>query len=224
VGHVSTRAKVGLAVGGICLTALLTLTIGGRFYCTARHLHTRSLTPTIHYGDLIWTRPTRTVHRGQIVLLVPPPTSNDRPLDRPSLVITRVVALGGEVVSERDGRLQIDGRDAIEPYLAAGTVTSGGTIRTTTLVPRGSIYVIGDNRANTAGSNLYGPVPMANVRERVVWIGAPPMHLLYALSFLAALFYAVVALNIVRGVDELGVSGDPHGAHDVVRSALGRRR
>jgi signal peptidase I len=36
-------------------------------------------------------------------------------------------------------------------------------------VPRGQYWVIGDNRSNTTGSHIFGPVPRHNIVGRV-WI------------------------------------------------------
>ncbi len=73
-----------------------------------------------------------------------------------------------------------------EPYLAKSMTT--WDIELTT-VPKGRVYYLGDNRHNTVSSNAFGPVPESNVKQRVVWIGAPSMGLVVAVTIAVACFY-----------------------------------
>ncbi len=87
----------------------------------------------------------------------------------------RVVATGGATVRCCDdrGRVVVDDRPLDEPYLApvaAGAPPeSFGPVR----VPDGHLWLMGDNRGNSADSRFSGPVPADAVLGRVRWILLP---------------------------------------------------
>ena len=79
--------------------------------------------------------------------------------------IKRIVALPGETVEGRDGAVHVDGRRLTEPYLAPGTVTSDfGPTR----IPAGHLWVMGDNRANSSDSRVFGPIARSSVVGRTI--------------------------------------------------------
>jgi signal peptidase I len=79
--------------------------------------------------------------------------------------IKRVVALPGETVEGREGGIHVDGRRLNEPYLPAGTVTSDFA---PVKVPDGHLFVMGDNRANSSDSRVFGPIPKSSVVGRTI--------------------------------------------------------
>jgi signal peptidase I len=195
--QVSPAWKTLLAFGAMAVTALITLTLGGLLLCNWYHFRSGAMEPSVHRGQWIWTRPAGEVHRGQMVLLMPNPVENvprdEQP--RPLLVLTRIVAVSGEVVSASGGRVQIDGKAAHEPYLPAHTTTQDIA---PTKVPAGAVYVLGDHRSTAAGSFFYGPVPLRLVKERLVWVGAPSVDLLIAVTTITTLAYLVLANEVLR--------------------------
>jgi signal peptidase I len=83
--------------------------------------------------------------------------------------IKRVVALPGERVEAHDGKVLVDGRELVEPYLPTGVVTGDFAA---VIVPPGDLWVMGDNRTNSADSRVFGPVPRSTVVGRAfvrVW-------------------------------------------------------
>ena len=91
-------------------------------------------------------------------------------------LIKRVVGLPGESVSGRDGRVLIDGRPLVEPYLAPETVIGDfGPVP----VPEGHVFVMGDNRTNSKDSRIFGPVPIDDVVGRALARVWPPGRLAY---------------------------------------------
>lgn len=85
--------------------------------------------------------------------------------------IKRVVALPGERVEAHDGRVFVDGRLLVEPYLPAGVQTSSFAPR---VVPPGRLWVMGDNRGNSSDSRVFGPIRAATVVGRTVVKIWPP--------------------------------------------------
>jgi signal peptidase I len=92
--------------------------------------------------------------------------------DTSSDLIKRVVAVGGQTVDIRDGVLYVDGRQQTEPYVnekypdhyAADAPVS---------VPSGTVYVLGDNRANSEDSRYIGPQPVSAILGRAFAICWP---------------------------------------------------
>jgi signal peptidase I len=70
-----------------------------------------------------------------------------------------------------DGRLTIDGEPLEEPWLPAGVTTppfsADGECSPSCLVGEDEVFVLGDNRMNSAASNLVGPMPTDAVVGRV---------------------------------------------------------
>lgn len=85
--------------------------------------------------------------------------------------IKRVVALPGETVQGKDGGVFVGGRRLVEPYLPDGTVTSDfGPVR----VQPGFLWVMGDNRANSSDSRVFGTVDVDTVVGRATNVIWPP--------------------------------------------------
>lgn len=79
--------------------------------------------------------------------------------------IKRVIALPGETVEGRSGHVYINGKELREPYLAGTVVTS--TFAPIT-VPKGQLWVMGDNRGNSGDSRVFGPISQKTVVGRAV--------------------------------------------------------
>ena len=79
--------------------------------------------------------------------------------------IKRVVALPGERVEGLGGKVLVEGRELVEPYLPPGTVTSDFPA---VIVPPRTVFVLGDNRDNSADSRIFGPVPRSTVVGRAI--------------------------------------------------------
>jgi signal peptidase I len=87
--------------------------------------------------------------------------------------IKRVIGLPGERVEGLHGKVLIDGRELIEPYLPAGTFTSDFPAL---IVPPGDLFVMGDNRGNSADSRVFGPIPQSTMVGRAIMRVWPPDH------------------------------------------------
>jgi signal peptidase I len=85
--------------------------------------------------------------------------------------IKRVVALPGETIEVQGGQVYVDGRRLDEPYLSQSTVTAN--LRPTR-VPEGHLFVLGDNRANSSDSRVFGPITRSSVVGRAVFRVWPP--------------------------------------------------
>lgn len=117
--------------------------------------------------------------RGDIVVFDPPPGwVLDSP---PTPFIKRVIGLPGDVVEVKDGGVYVNGTRLDEPYVYDGqpTVASDETARW--VVPAGELFVMGDHRAASEDSRVFGPIS----RDRVIgraWLRYWPIDTLGVLS------------------------------------------
>lgn len=83
--------------------------------------------------------------------------------------IKRVIALPGEKIDIIDGKVYINDVLLEEDYLEEGLETimiSGGKFDSV-IVPEGYIYVMGDNRAGSQDSRVFGCVPINKIEGKV---------------------------------------------------------
>lgn len=102
-------------------------------------------------------------HRGDVVEF-----HHDAPA--PELYIKRVVAVSGDRVRLDRGALYVNGALVSEPYVRFPDDRSFPEIT----VPPQSVYVLGDNRANSEDSRAFGPVPDADLMGRAL-VGIWPL-------------------------------------------------
>ena len=138
----------------------------------------RSMEDTLHDDDqlivdkltLLFSSP----ERGDIVTVNGAKVYSDNNNKEVGMLVKRVVALPGDTIDFKDGKVIINGQEIEEDYLSAGTYTMApfgwqGEIR----IPEGHYYVLGDNRGNSADSRIFGPVS-ENAIEGKVWIRIYP--------------------------------------------------
>jgi len=83
--------------------------------------------------------------------------------------IKRVIALPGEHIQIKDGKVYINGEELQEEYLPEGTGThsSGGQF-IDLIVPEDTVFVMGDNRGNSGDSRMFGCIPYDKIEGKVV--------------------------------------------------------
>jgi signal peptidase I len=113
-----------------------------------------SMTPTLEPGDhVVLDHRGRAVSRGDLVV-VPDPQDG-------TLIVKRVVAVGGDMVGISDGVLELDGRAVDEPY--ADRSRQDGVYYGPYPVPDGQLFLLGDHRVVSVDSRVFGPVPATDV-------------------------------------------------------------
>jgi signal peptidase I len=128
-----------------------------------------SMIPTLEIGDRVlvnkfiyrFTEP----HRGDIIVF----ESVDNPDED---LIKRVVALPGDTVAVRRGHLILNGERQKEPYLNKSLPDRSFYAKTR--VPKGHVFVMGDNRGNSADSRVFGPLPKKNIEGEAFLRFWPP--------------------------------------------------
>jgi len=113
--------------------------------------------------------------RGEIVVFKTPPEAQIR-CGAGGTFVKRLIGLPGEVVSERDGFVYINGRRLEEPYIKPGR-RDHEPPRTWPRVPAGDYFFMGDNRSQSCDSRVWGPVPRKNLIGEVFFVYWPPNRL-----------------------------------------------
>jgi signal peptidase I len=108
--------------------------------------------------------------RGDIVVFDTPPAAVAR-CRIAGKYVKRVIGLPGDTVRERNGVVSVDGRRLSERY--ARRDRSSGVWR----VPAGSYFLLGDNRAESCDSRIFGAVPKRDIVGRVFLVYWPPSRL-----------------------------------------------
>jgi signal peptidase I len=83
-----------------------------------------------------------------------------------------VVALPGDKLAVRRGHLILNGERQKEPYLNKNLPDRSFYAKTT--IPQGHVFVMGDNRGNSADSRVFGPLPKKNIEGEAFLRFWPP--------------------------------------------------
>ncbi len=152
---------VAVLAGALVLALVLRSVLFQAYY-----IRFTSMEPTLNNGDRVLVNKLgydlHDVHRGDMVVFERPPGVSGRQEDD---LIKRVIALPGEVIGLIEGNVYIDGRRLHEPYLESSGITIGNLssgcaaiVDGGCLVGAGEVFVMGDNRANSTDSRLFGPI------------------------------------------------------------------
>jgi signal peptidase I len=112
--------------------------------------------PSLHDGDLLIASKVdyrlHSVERGDVIIL-------KDPLDPSRDFIKRVVGLPGDRIQIHDHRVLVNGGTLREPYVQAPWLATGDwpgpSPADSMVVPRGSYFVLGDNRDHSSDSRVF---------------------------------------------------------------------
>jgi signal peptidase I len=128
-----------------------------------------SMIPTLEINDRVLVNKFiyrfKEPERGDIVVFQSVDNSNED-------LIKRVVGLPGDKIAVRNGRLFLNGEPQKETYTNKKFPDRSFFAQTT--VPKGHVFVMGDNRANSADSRVFGPLPEKNIEGEAFLCFWPP--------------------------------------------------
>jgi signal peptidase I len=139
------------------------------FVVEAFYIPSESMIPTLRVGDRVlvnkfiyrFTEP----ERGDIVVFESVEGGGED-------LIKRVVGVPGDRISVRRGKLLVNGEPQREPYVNDKYPDRSFSAPTT--VPKGRVFVMGDNRANSRDSRFFGPVPKKKIEGEAFLRFWPP--------------------------------------------------
>jgi signal peptidase I len=140
-----------------------------------------SMLPTLKNGEYVLisrlSYKLGTYQRGDIIVFRPP-MYPDAPLwqrvfglpidDDYEDYIKRIIGLPGETVRIANGTVYINGVELVESYIAAPPDYSNEWT-----IPAGQLFVLGDNRNNSADSHAWGFLPEENVLGKALVVYWP---------------------------------------------------
>ena len=152
----------------LLLTFLLRLYVGEPFVVPSG-----SMLETIQLDDRFWGEKIsyhfREPERGDIVTFMNPDGSD-------KVLVKRVIATEGQTVDLIDGYVYVDGERLDEPYTLGKPsdplikqMPGIEPITYPLTVPEGCVWVMGDNRTNSADSRYFGPVEKSTITSRAMF-------------------------------------------------------
>ena len=139
------------------------------FVVEAFWIPSASMVPTLKYGDRVlvnkfiyrFTEP----QRGDIIVFKSVEGDGQD-------LIKRVVGVPGDEIAVRGGKLFVNGEPQQEPYV--NKKYPDRSFYAPTTVPKDHVFAMGDNRANSQDSRVFGPVPEKNIEGEAFLRFWPP--------------------------------------------------
>ena len=128
-----------------------------------------SMIPTLEVGDRVLVNKFiyrfSDPNRGDIIVFESVDKTNED-------LIKRVVGLPGDEIAVRSGKLYVNGEPQRESYTNKKLPDRSFYAKTT--VPKDHVFVMGDNRGNSADSRVFGPLPEKNIEGEAFLRFWPP--------------------------------------------------
>lgn len=155
----------------IIVVALVAALLIKTFAIQAFYIPSGSMEPTLVPGDRVLVNKLsydfHKIHIGDVIVFRRPPRDTTPGIDD---LIKRVVALGGETMYVKNCAIYVDGKEETQSYLPKGWQSPSSEYCTTWgqlgmlplsnpyTVPKGDVFVMGDNRKDSYDSRYWGPL------------------------------------------------------------------
>lgn len=122
-----------------------------------------SMEPTLTEGDIVlYTRINPNYHRGDVISVRIPSGE---------YYVKRIIAVEGDTVDIRDGKVYVNDELLAEPYVPGETGVRNGIVRYPYTLQEGQIFVMGDNRDGSMDSRDFGGVGTRQIKGKI-WFRA----------------------------------------------------
>ena len=162
----NSALRLVLEIVIVIAVAVILANLFTRFVMQPYEIPSGSMEETIEIGDRVFSEKISYLNGepqvGDIITF-------EDPSDHNRVLIKRVIATGGETVDLRNGVVYVDGLALDEPYTngkPSNDLNSG--IQYPYTVPEGHVWVMGDNRTNSADSRAFGAVSLDSVTGHAV--------------------------------------------------------
>lgn len=147
---------------GFLVTVIVAFNLAFSFSRVSGH----SMQPTLHHNDFVLFLRTKKVKRFDVVSL------RERLTDRGTekLIVKRIIGLPGDHITSIDGQLYVNNEKIAEDYLDHKFTKAYDKMSYTITVPKGHVFVLGDNRDVSKDSRMLG-----SFKESAI-IGTEIMH------------------------------------------------
>jgi signal peptidase I len=206
-GHGEEAAKERSAAGSVIeffliVVVALGLALGIQaFLVKPFRIPSSSMEPTLDIGQrVLVSRVNYHVSepdRGDVVVFKPPKGADDgrcgvpdfqagsrnQPCPRPTggqskeNFIKRIVALEGDRIKVERGRVILNGKPAKEPFIEPSEVCELCNLSREITIPKDHIFMMGDNRGESADSREWGPVPEDQLIGQAFFTYWPPKRI-----------------------------------------------
>ncbi len=155
-------------IAGVVAQVLVLALIGAAFFIRTPQVSGLSMEPRVHSGEFVFidTLAYRigAVQRGDIVAF-----QHDSPT--PETYIKRVIGLPGDRIAIDRGTVFVNGTALPEPYVRYRDTRSVAPLT----VPAASLYVLGDNRADSDDSRNWGALAQSDLIGKAI-VGLWPLQ------------------------------------------------
>lgn len=153
----------------LCIGTAIILSLTLKTYVvSAISVDGESMMPTLNNNDRLFIEKISliddNIKKGEIVIFDSKDSKHD-------LYVKRVIALEGDQIQIKEGKVFVNDKQLNETYLGKNTVTNGGTFLKEgdkIIIPKGSVFVLGDNRCNSNDSRFFGPVHIKDLKGHVI--------------------------------------------------------
>jgi signal peptidase I len=171
----------------LTIVGAVAIVVGVKFYVVNPYrIPSSSMEPTLHcarpgmgcearFSDRVLANRLiyhfRDPKRGEIVVFNTPQAARER-CGAGGVFVKRIVGLPGDVWSERDGFVYIDGKKLDEPYIKPDR--RNAETKPPIKIREGRYFMMGDNRQSSCDSRIWGTVPRKLLIGEVFFTYWPP--------------------------------------------------